>query len=79
MTDSSAAEYFLSAYLTPPGERSVISPRHDHNVSLWRRTAGRVELVRHCDKSASDHQVGDALTCEPSDRFRIFCCALVLL
>ncbi|WP_330343199.1 carbamoyltransferase C-terminal domain-containing protein [Streptomyces sp. NBC_00557] len=47
MTDSSAAEYFLSAYLTPPGERSVISPRHDHNVSLWRRTAGRVELVRH--------------------------------
>ncbi|MER6627455.1 carbamoyltransferase C-terminal domain-containing protein [Streptomyces sp. NPDC000987] len=47
MTDSSAGEYFLSAYLTPPGERSVISPRHDHNVSLWRRSAGSVELLRH--------------------------------
>ncbi|GGX80219.1 carbamoyltransferase C-terminal domain-containing protein [Streptomyces minutiscleroticus] len=47
MTDSSAGEYFLSTYLTPPGERSVISPRHDHNVSLWRRSTGSVELVRH--------------------------------
>ncbi|MEU3063389.1 carbamoyltransferase C-terminal domain-containing protein [Streptomyces subrutilus] len=39
--------YILSTYLTPPGERAVISPRHDHNVSLWRRTPDRVELVRH--------------------------------
>ncbi|MFD3723008.1 carbamoyltransferase C-terminal domain-containing protein [Streptomyces sp. NPDC058674] len=39
--------YALSTYLTPPGERAVISPRHDHNVSLWRRTPDRVELVRH--------------------------------
>lgn len=41
------AEYFLSTYMTPPGERSVISPRHDHNVALWRRSPGSVELVRH--------------------------------
>ncbi|MFD7438805.1 carbamoyltransferase C-terminal domain-containing protein [Streptomyces sp. NPDC059861] len=43
----SAVEYILSTYLTPPGERAVISPRHDHNVSLWRRGPDSVELVRH--------------------------------
>ncbi|MEV7419553.1 carbamoyltransferase C-terminal domain-containing protein [Streptomyces sp. NPDC089919] len=40
-------EHYLSTYLTPPGERSVLSPRHDHNIALWRRRAGTVELVRH--------------------------------
>jgi carbamoyltransferase len=47
VTDSPGGEYFLSAYMTPPGDRAVISPRHDHNVSLWRRTDRTVELVRH--------------------------------
>ncbi|MEU6314792.1 hypothetical protein, partial [Streptomyces sp. NPDC047014] len=46
-TDQPAPQYILSTYLTPPGERAVISPRHDHNLSLWRRTPDRVELVRH--------------------------------
>lgn len=46
MTDH-PVEHYLSTYLTPPGERSVLSPRHDHNVALWRRGPGSVELVRH--------------------------------
>ncbi|MET7618154.1 carbamoyltransferase C-terminal domain-containing protein [Streptomyces sp. NPDC005408] len=40
------AEHYLSAYLTPPGELSVLSPRHDQNLALWRRTGRTVELVR---------------------------------
>ncbi|TQM85428.1 putative NodU family carbamoyl transferase [Saccharothrix saharensis] len=40
------AEYVLSCYLTPPGEHAVLRPRHDQNISLWRRTATAVELVR---------------------------------
>ncbi|MER5689379.1 carbamoyltransferase C-terminal domain-containing protein [Streptomyces sp. NPDC002205] len=40
-------DYYLSTYMTPPGDRSVISPRHDHNAALWRRSAGSVELIRH--------------------------------
>lgn len=47
MTATKRNEYYLSTYMTPPGERSVISPRHDHNVSLWRRSSERIELVRH--------------------------------
>jgi predicted NodU family carbamoyl transferase len=39
-------EYYLSTYLTPPGRRSVLSPRHDQNLALWRRDAHEVELVR---------------------------------
>lgn len=45
--NSRVEDYFLSAYMTPPGDRSVVSPRHDHNVSLWRRSAKSVELIRH--------------------------------
>ncbi|WP_367127906.1 carbamoyltransferase C-terminal domain-containing protein [Saccharothrix sp. HUAS TT1] len=43
---TSVAEYVLSAYLTPPGPHAVLQPRHDQNISLWRRTATDVELVR---------------------------------
>ncbi|MEU4744227.1 carbamoyltransferase C-terminal domain-containing protein [Actinosynnema sp. NPDC023658] len=39
-------EYVLSCYLTPPGPLAVLQPRHDQNISLWRRTATDVELVR---------------------------------
>jgi predicted NodU family carbamoyl transferase len=39
-------EFFLSCYLTPPGDLSVLSARHDHCVALWRRTGRRVELAR---------------------------------
>lgn len=41
-----AAEYFLSCYLVPPGEQSVLLPRHDQNVALWRVEADCVELAR---------------------------------
>ncbi|MFI6446410.1 carbamoyltransferase C-terminal domain-containing protein [Kitasatospora sp. NPDC050543] len=40
------AEYFLSAYLTPPGDGAVFSVRHDQNVALWRREGPDVSLVR---------------------------------
>jgi carbamoyltransferase len=39
-------EYFLSCYLTPPGDISVLTPRHDQNVALWRRSGPSVELIR---------------------------------
>jgi carbamoyltransferase len=39
-------EYYLSCYLVPPGEHSVLVPRHDQNVALWRVHAKSVELVR---------------------------------
>ncbi|UUY52609.1 hypothetical protein NRK68_35735 (plasmid) [Streptomyces yangpuensis] len=66
------AEYILSTYLTPPGERAVISPRHDHNLSLWRRTAGRVELVRHWELeriSGQKHHSWPLYTAERSEAF----------
>jgi carbamoyltransferase len=47
VTDDRAVEYFLSAYVTPPGDPSVVSPRHDHNVALWRRSGRSAELVRY--------------------------------
>ncbi|MFE1347822.1 carbamoyltransferase C-terminal domain-containing protein [Streptomyces sp. NPDC058757] len=46
MEGSSDNEFFLSCYLTPPGDLSVVSARHDHGVALWRRAGARVELVR---------------------------------
>lgn len=46
MAGSDGAEYFLSCYLTPPGEISVLSARHDHCVALWKRDGRRVDLVR---------------------------------
>jgi carbamoyltransferase len=42
----SAVEYFVSAYLAEPGEHSVLSPRHDQGVALWRSSEHAVELVR---------------------------------
>ncbi|MFI1369029.1 carbamoyltransferase C-terminal domain-containing protein [Streptomyces griseochromogenes] len=39
-------EYFLSAYLTPPGPGAVFSVRHDQNVALWRREGSALTLVR---------------------------------
>jgi carbamoyltransferase len=40
------AEHFLSSYLSPPNSLSVIAPRHDQNIALWRVCDSRVELVR---------------------------------
>ncbi|WP_405976463.1 hypothetical protein OG496_54795 [Streptomyces sp. NBC_00988] len=42
----SDATYFLSSYISPPGKMSVIAPRHDQNIALWRSCDSRVELVR---------------------------------
>ncbi|MGW3170654.1 carbamoyltransferase C-terminal domain-containing protein [Streptomyces sp. NPDC001153] len=39
-------EYFLSAYLTPPGPGAVFSVRHDQNVALWRQEGSALTLVR---------------------------------
>lgn len=39
--------YALSCYLSPPGDLTVFSDRHDQCVALWRRSASRVELVRY--------------------------------
>lgn len=39
-------EYFLSVYLVQPGENSVLSPRHDQAVALWRTSEHTVDLVR---------------------------------
>ncbi|MFF4383538.1 carbamoyltransferase C-terminal domain-containing protein [Kitasatospora sp. NPDC001547] len=46
MTAYPAAQYFLSSYISPPGDLSVIAPRHDQNIALWRSHDSRVELVR---------------------------------
>ncbi len=46
MSKGLKGEYFLSAYLVPPGESSVLSPRHDQGVALWRSSGHAVELVR---------------------------------
>jgi hypothetical protein len=39
-------EYFLSCYISSPGSLSVLAPRHDQNIALWRVRGSRVELVR---------------------------------
>jgi len=39
-------QYFLSCYVTPPDSMSVLAPRHDQNIALWRTSDSRVELVR---------------------------------
>jgi carbamoyltransferase len=46
MFKGSEGDYFLSTYLAQPGENSVLSPRHDHGVALWRCSEHAVELVR---------------------------------
>jgi carbamoyltransferase len=43
---SQGVEYFLSCYLSPPGDFAILAPRHDQCVALWRRSGRRVELVR---------------------------------
>jgi hypothetical protein len=39
-------KYFLSCYVSPPDSLSVLAPRHDQNIALWRSRDSRVELVR---------------------------------
>lgn len=46
MTARADTTYFLSSYISPPGSLSVIAPRHDQNIALWRSHDSRVELVR---------------------------------
>jgi carbamoyltransferase len=41
-----APQNFLSCYLTPPGEESMLLPRHDQSIALWRWQAGKASLVR---------------------------------
>lgn len=40
------AKYFLSCYVSPPDSLSVLAPRHDQNIALWRSRDSRIELVR---------------------------------
>lgn len=46
MTARPDAKYFLSSYISPVNSLSVITPRHDQNIALWRSCDSRVELVR---------------------------------
>ncbi|BFV59632.1 hypothetical protein KCMC57_up47360 [Kitasatospora sp. CMC57] len=46
MTAHPDAKYFLSSYISPPGNLSVIAPRHDQNIALWRSLDSQVELLR---------------------------------
>lgn len=46
MSTGSKSEYFLSVYLVPPGDDSVLSLRHDQAVALWRTSEHTVDLVR---------------------------------
>ncbi|MCT9934166.1 hypothetical protein N5079_28585 [Planotetraspora sp. A-T 1434] len=46
MTGDRAVEYFLSCYLSAPGDLAILAPRHDHGVALWRRSGDTVELAR---------------------------------
>ncbi len=38
--------YHLSCYISPPNRLSVLAPRHDQNIALWRCRGSRFELVR---------------------------------
>jgi carbamoyltransferase len=40
-------DWYLSAYLAPPGPQAHICMRHNHCVALWRRTPDAVELARY--------------------------------
>jgi carbamoyltransferase len=40
-------EWFLSAYLSPPGHDAFICMRHNHCIALWRRTPDSIELARY--------------------------------
>jgi hypothetical protein len=41
--------YYLAAYLTPPGISRLIGVwvRHDSNVSLWKKSDNKIELLAH--------------------------------
>jgi hypothetical protein len=67
----SDAEYFLSCYLVPPGELSVLLPRHDQNVALWRMTSDQVDLVRFWEverHSGQKHHHWPLYTVEGAER-----------
>jgi len=38
--------YHLSCYISPPDRLSVLAPRHDQNIALWRSRGSQFELVR---------------------------------
>ncbi len=46
MNASRNPEYFLSCYISSPDSLSVLAPRHDQNIALWRSDDSRVELIR---------------------------------
>lgn len=46
MTARRDAKYYVSCYISPPDSLSVLAPRHDQNIALWRSCDSRVELVR---------------------------------
>ena len=46
MTAVTDAKYYLSSYTSPPEGLSVLAPRHDQNMALWRWQDSRVDLVR---------------------------------
>jgi carbamoyltransferase len=72
-----ADAYYLSAYVTPPGDRSVISPRHDHNVALWRRSGQTVELVRYWELERFSGQKHHSWPLYTGDRSEGFLAALL--
>src|SRR5215469_11073792 len=43
----SDCDWYLSAYIAPPGPDAFICMRHNHCIALWRRTADTVELARY--------------------------------
>jgi carbamoyltransferase len=64
--------HYLSTYLMPPGERAVISHRHDHNIALWRRSGQSIELVRYWELerfSGQKHHSFPLYTSERADKF----------
>jgi hypothetical protein len=42
-----AVDRVLASYCAPPGHFSLVPIRHDHNASLWRIDATRIELERY--------------------------------
>jgi hypothetical protein len=46
VTQRPDAKHFLSGYISSPGSLSVIAPRHDQNIALWRVCGSKVELLR---------------------------------
>lgn len=40
-------DWYLSAYIAPPGPDAYICMRHNHCIALWHRTADAIELARY--------------------------------